>query len=382
MGRYEVLTTATAAEFARPYLSGPTSACEEIGDGNLNYVFRVTAAGGSVIVKQAPPYLRAAGEGWPLSRSRAEVEARALLVHAKRCPLLLPSLLGYDESLSALVLEDLRDHTTWREEVIDGRYSAGVAELVGRYCADVLVGTSDVVLSVTERNALRRDFGYTDLCALTANLVLTAPFVEDESNRLDDHLIEAAAALRADKMLQSRVAELRFTFMTRAEALVHGDLHTGSVMVNGRDVRVIDLEFAFFGPLGLDPGMLLANLALSRLSKEVAGDRAGARYLDEAAQEFWSSFADEVARHWPAHQPWMHRFLSGVLADAARFAGAEMVRRIVGLAHVKDVDSLPLALRSEVQARALAGGRALLLAAAVRTVDELWHIAISEDSYL
>ena len=382
MARYEVLTTATAAEFARPFLDGDPIACDEIGDGNLNYVFRVSTATSSVIVKQAPPYLRVAGEGWPLSRSRAEVEARALPVHAKHCPLALPSLLGYDEDLSVLVLEDLREHITWREEIIEGRYSAGVAELVGRYCADVLVGTSDVALSVTERNALKRDFGYTDLCALTANLVLTAPFVDDESNRLDDHLIEAAAALRVDKALQGRVAELRFTFMTRAEALVHGDLHTGSVMVNGDDVRVIDLEFAFFGPLGLDPGMLMANLALSRLCKEVSGDHAGALYLDGAALDFWSSFVDGVARQWPARQPWMHRFLSGVLTDAARFAGAEMVRRIVGLAHVKDVDRLPLPLRSEVQARALAGGRALLLAGPVRTVGELWHIAISEDSYL
>lgn len=382
MRPYEVLTTTSAAAFALPFLGEPPVDCREIGDGNLNYVFRVRSTGRSVIVKQAPPYLRVAGEGWPLSRSRAEVEARALLVHAKHCPPLLPALLGYDESLSALVLEDLWAHATWREEMIAGRYSAGVASQVGRYCADVLVGTSDVTLSVTERNALKRDFGYTDLCSLTANLVLTAPYVDDASNRLDDHLVEVAAALRTDRALQATVAELRFAFMTRSEALVHGDLHTGSVMVNGSDVKVIDLEFAFFGPVGLDPGMLLGNLALARLAKEARNDVSGARYLDEAAGEFWRSFADEVARLWPAGQPWMHRFLSGVLVDAARFAGAEMIRRIVGLAHVKDVDSLPVDLRPGVQSRALAGGRALLLAPAVRTLEELWHTAISEESYL
>ena len=44
-------------------------ACEEIGDGNLNLVFRVkdTKNDKSIIVKQALPYVRAAGEDWPFS---------------------------------------------------------------------------------------------------------------------------------------------------------------------------------------------------------------------------------------------------------------------------------------------------------------------------
>ena len=40
----------------------------EVGDGNLNLVFIVEGPGGSVCVKQALPYVRAAGPSWPMSR--------------------------------------------------------------------------------------------------------------------------------------------------------------------------------------------------------------------------------------------------------------------------------------------------------------------------
>ena len=53
----------------------------EIGDGNLNFVYRVSSSADpskSVILKQAVPYLRMVGEEWPLSRDRMTFEIRAL----------------------------------------------------------------------------------------------------------------------------------------------------------------------------------------------------------------------------------------------------------------------------------------------------------------
>lgn len=61
--------------------AGTTLDCREIGDGNLNLVFVAQAhhdSSRSVILKQALPYLRCAGDGWPLSRERAEFEYMAL----------------------------------------------------------------------------------------------------------------------------------------------------------------------------------------------------------------------------------------------------------------------------------------------------------------
>ena len=41
----------------------------EVGDGNLNLVFIVKSDIGSVIVKQALPYVRLVGDSWPLPLS-------------------------------------------------------------------------------------------------------------------------------------------------------------------------------------------------------------------------------------------------------------------------------------------------------------------------
>ena len=54
---------------------------EEIGDGNLNYVYIVKSIedpSKALIVKQAVPYLRCVGKEFPLDRERMTFEIRAL----------------------------------------------------------------------------------------------------------------------------------------------------------------------------------------------------------------------------------------------------------------------------------------------------------------
>ena len=57
---------------------------EEIGDGNINYVYRVCTPdrSASVIVKQGLPWVRIIGESWPLSLVRVRIEAETLQFEA------------------------------------------------------------------------------------------------------------------------------------------------------------------------------------------------------------------------------------------------------------------------------------------------------------
>ena len=378
---YIPLNVESVLDFARPYLAGEPTEATEIGDGNLNLVFRVCSARSSVIVKQALPYLRVAGESWPLTRHRTRIEADAIEIHSKLAPGVLPHTIHFNAAMSALVLEDLADHVTWREALIAGQSVEGVAETVGRYCAAVILGTSDLLLPSRQRKVLRRGFVYSELCLVTEDLIFTAPYVDADSNRYDDEIAPLARALQHDRALRSAVAEMRFAFKTRDEALIHGDLHTGSVMTKAGDTRVIDLEFAFFGPFGFDPGVLLANLALSRLAHEESGNYAFCGSVDRYALEYWSALVEETKRLWDPDEPWYARFLSHFLRDAGRFAGMEMIRRIVGLAHAKDIDLLARPARAAAQSRAISGGRALLLGGPVHTFDDLWQRAVGKDSY-
>ena len=67
----------------------------------------------------------------------------------------------------------------------------------------------------------------------TENYALTIqPNIQAANNRWTSPQLDAdVAALHQDTELILAVGELKETFRSRAEALIHGDLHTGSVMV-------------------------------------------------------------------------------------------------------------------------------------------------------
>ena len=76
---YEFLTVDTVADYVRsvPGLSQRIDAdhlvsVREIGDGNLNLVFLLhDDTGRGLVLKQALPYVRMTGEGWPMTPERA-----------------------------------------------------------------------------------------------------------------------------------------------------------------------------------------------------------------------------------------------------------------------------------------------------------------------
>ena len=362
-----------ALQLAAPFVGGGPWHTEEVGDGNLNVVYRVTGATASVIVKHAPPYLRVVGDAWPLTQDRIRIESQALQLHGDLAPGRGPLLLAVDLEHAAIILEDLIHHEVWRTSLVNGRHVEGIAEQVGQYCARTLLGTSDLIMDPARRKALGTQFVNPELCSITEELVFTAPYVDAESNRYDPAAVEIAAALRADLPMRRAAAQLLWEFRTRREALVHGDLHTGSIMVADGDARVIDPEFAFFGPMAYDTGNMVANLAFAAMRHQELGNTTFAGLVTGYAHQFWDTLTEEVRLIWPPAQPWEQMFLADLLKDTGRYAATELVRRIVGLAHVIDVDSLDDEPRLRVQHRAVAAARSVALGPPVRTLDDLWN---------
>jgi 5-methylthioribose kinase len=362
-----------AIRLATPFVGEGQCCAEEIGDGNLNVVYRVTGPSGSVIVKHAPPYLRVVGDTWPLTQDRIRIEAQALQLHGELAPGRGPELLAVDLEHAAMVLEDLADHEVWRASLIKGCHVPGIAEQIGRYCARTLVGTSDLVMNPAARKVLSTQFINPELCAMTEELVFTAPYVHAESNNYDEAAGRLAAQLRADLPMRRAAHQLLWEFRTRREALVHGDLHTGSIMVADNDARVIDPEFAFFGPMAYDTGNVVANLAFASLRHQEMGNRVFAERVTTYAVQFWEALTEEIRLIWPRTQPWHAMFLADLLKDTGRYAATELVRRIVGLAHVADIDTLDDEPRLRAQIRAVAAARSIALGPPARTLEDLWN---------
>ena len=58
--------------------------------------------------------------------------------------------------------------------------------------------------------------------------------------------------LYEDQGLHCEVAKLKMDFMTRAQSLIHGDLHTGSIFINEESTKVfLILSSAFYWTDGI-----------------------------------------------------------------------------------------------------------------------------------
>ncbi|MCX4098844.1 S-methyl-5-thioribose kinase [Nocardia sp. alder85J] len=337
----------------------------EVSDGNLNRVFIASGAGWSLAVKQALPWVRVAGPSWPLSPSRADAEARAYRAVAAVAPEIIPVVHGYDPVDYVLVMEDMSDLRVLRTVLDSGGGYGGVSTAIGVFVARLSFATSDFGMASAERKALLAESVNPELCKITEDVVLSEPYLEHEHNHWHPDLSDLAAAYRADAALRTEIADLRHLFMSGAQALLHGDLHTGSIMVGSRAgaevVRVFDPEFSYVGPIGFDLGSYWGNLVAAESRARVlgtAGDHG------EQLARSWDAFDVEFRRLWPQRadtffdDAYRDRFLRRVWADSLGFAGAELIRRIIGYAHLTDLDTLPDATAAR---HALLAGRELVL---------------------
>jgi 5-methylthioribose kinase len=341
----------------------------EIGDGNLNLVFLCRdAAGRGLVLKQALPYVRLVGPSWPFTPKRAVAEARAYSEHGKWASEYLPKLYAFDPARYILAVEDLSDHRVWRVALTEGERHDGAAGRMGRYVGRVAFRTSLFGVEAKELKTRVAAAISPELCEITEDLVLTEPFSGAERNWYLPGLEAAARSLQTPELLAA-AGELKHDFMTRAEALIHGDLHTGSVMVRADgSTRAFDGEFCFYGPVGFDLGLLWANFIVTLARDAALGRDEHGDWVATLFEESWNGFEDELRTLWPEvvdprvfNDVYLERRLAQIARDAAGFAATEAARRVVGLAHVADLESLPEAERMVAGRGVIATVRRLLL---------------------
>jgi 5-methylthioribose kinase len=358
----------------------------EVGDGNLNLVFIVEGEKGAVVVKQALPYVRLVGDSWPLPLKRSFFEYHALTRQNERDPGMVPAIHHFDEAQALIVMDYLAPHVILRRALIDGRQLPDLARHMGLFMARTLFRGSDLAMDTAKRKAdLALFAGNVELCDITESLVFTDPYFDAPRNRHTSPALDSIVArLRADRDLKVAAQHMKHLFSANAQTMVHGDLHSGSIMVTDTETKVIDPEFAFYGPMALDTGMYFSNLWMSYFSQrghEENGSRVAMRqWLFATIVEAWAVFRSEFARLWREERngilyrrelfedqgDWLgseqalDHFFADLWADTLGFAGVEMHRRILGLAHNADFETIEdEALRARCETGALMLGRHL-----------------------
>lgn len=393
MSTYHPLTEQEAIEIARNldqfFPSNASLSCKEIGDGNLNLVFHIidSTSGKSLIMKQALPYAKVVGDSWPLTLDRARIESEKLILEGKLAPGLVPQVYKYDPELSLTIMEDLSDHVIMRKGLIEGNEYPHFADHISTFLANTLFYTSDLGMNQQDKKLQVKNFINPDLCKITEDLIFDDPYTVSSNNNYEPAIEDAAAALRANDDLHLEIAILREKFLTQAQALLHGDLHTGSIFIKENSTKVIDPEFAYYGPMGYDIGAVFANLLLNYAGQEYWMKDAAAREafrnnLLQTIISIWNQFNDKFLALWKTHgvdrmaneaKGYKEYYMKKVLQDTVGYTGAKMVRRIVGLAHVVDIDGIEdAAIRNSAQRLALAIGTELIVRnRSIDTIEEL-----------
>jgi 5-methylthioribose kinase len=339
-----------------------------VGDGNLNLVFIVQNSrhpAEAVVIKQALPYLRVAGDSWPLTRERMRYESQALLLYNELTPGLSPEVYDYDEENSLVVMEYLDTHEVMRRPLVNRQRFPHFVDQITTFLANILFKTSDLYRTGPQKKALQAVYINPELCKIQEDFVFTNPYMQSPENNWNPEIEPEVRAVRQNAPLKLSITELKEKYMTQGQALIHSDLHTGSIMVNANDTRVIDPEFSFFGPIGYDVGALLSNLMLNfaahyahtpdRMERTAYQD-----YLLTLIRQVWEQFATKFEQLWIDHNngelapnsywdfpggadafvDFRRQYIRQLLQDTAGLGACESLRRMMGIVSVWDIASI------------------------------------------
>ncbi|MCY9203451.1 S-methyl-5-thioribose kinase [Bacillus atrophaeus] len=346
---YETLNESSAVALAVKlglFPSKSTLTCQEIGDGNLNYVFHVydQEKERGLIIKQAVPYAKVVGESWPLTIDRARIESSALIRQGEHVPHLVPRVYYSDTAMAVTVMEDLSHLQIARKGLLEGKNFPSLSAHIGEFLGKTLFYSSNYALKPQVKKQLVKQFTNPELCDITERLVFTDPFFDNDTNDFEEELRPYAEELWQNNSLKIEAAKLKQLFLTSAESLIHGDLHTGSIFASQEETKVIDPEFAFYGPIGFDVGQFIANLLLNALGREEEARKP----LYEHVNIVWDTFKQTFSEAWKKDcleayskiDGYLEDTLAHIFSDAVGFAGCELIRRTIGLAHVADLDTI------------------------------------------
>ena len=327
----------------------------EIGDGNINYVFRAEdiKSKKSVVIKQADKLLRSSGR--PLDVDRNRIEAEVLKFYGEVASDYVPQIYHYDEVMCALTMEDISEYENLRHGLMKKKIYKNFTEDITTFMVNTLISTMDIVMNPWKKKEDVKKYINIELCDITEKLVFTDPYTNHFGTNivLDESSEFVKKEIYDDEELVFEAGKLKYKFMNNPQSLLHGDLHSGSIFVTESKTKVIDPEFAFYGPIGYDLGNVVGNLFFSYIHSDIVMSnevekRAYLNYLETTIAEIVDKFTEKFGRAYdekvidpmaknPLYKKWM---IDSILEDAAGMAGTEVIRRTIGDSKVKEIESI------------------------------------------
>lgn len=273
------------------------------GEGNMNYVLRVTTNKSSFIIKQSRGYVEKYPQiKAPEKRVLTEAAFYSKISTKPSIRKKMPEVLGLDTLNNVLLLEDLGKANDFNV----------------LYTQDKALAEDDICVLVAYLNVLHQSFSKLEIDDELANLemrklnyehIFHYPFLEDNGFNLDtiqENLQALALVYKKDDNLKKKVEHLGDLYMAKGNYLLHGDYYPASWLQTEDGIKIIDPEFCYYGSREFDLGVFIAHLYLSKQKQ---------------------SIIDKIKEQYNAYKELDIAILNG-------FIGVEIMRRLIGLAQL------------------------------------------------
>ncbi len=295
---------------------------EIAGQGNMNLVVRVKTSARSFILKQSRPYVQKyPSVAAPVSRISVEAQFYDSLNSTSVWTNRTPEIYWHDAENFLLCMQDLgvsRDFTDIYQKSVN---------LTKEEIAQLVICISELHNGVGSESPIMN----TEMRTLNHAHIFDLPLSENNGFDLDGvlpGLQEASSKFKGDDKLKKRVAQLGDIYrFEQGKKLLHGDFYPGSWLRTTNGIKIIDPEFCFHGRPEFELGVMIAHLKMAQQSNSIMKDLFVYYHFDK---QFDGSLF-------------------------TKFAGVEIIRRIIGLAQ------LPLDLTLDERVELLDEARSLVI---------------------
>ena len=337
------------------FLENDDLTVKEIGDGNINYIFKVENKidGKSIVLKQADKLLRSSGR--PLDLTRSKIEANILRIENDLAPHFVPEIYFYDEIMCVLAMEDISEYKNLRTELVAGKIFPNFADNISEFLSRTLLLTTDLFMNKFEKKKNVKEFINPELCDISECLVFTEPYDNNRNRNIitagNEEFVENILYKNED--LHFAILKLREKFMNYSQSLIHGDLHSGSIFINEKGIKIIDPEFSFYGPMAYDIGNVIGNLYFPLYRAKFFMEDSKKKeefinWLEKCILDIPILFSEKCKLLWEKYskdkllknKKFRDYYIENIVKDSLAYAGTEMIRRTVGDAKVLELTSL------------------------------------------
>ena len=306
-----------------------TTQVQKAGEGNMNWVARVTTPQQECVVKQARPWVEKYPTiPAPINRYQSELTYYEATATQPSLAERSPSIRFVDPAQHLIVMDYIPDASDLTDVYAGRTIAKGLLDGLASYLGD-LHGLA--LRAPLENHAMRQ---------LNHAHIFDLPFRDDPVVDVASlGLSEAHADFATNAAAKATIAHRGEQYLGAVgPSLLHGDFYPGSWLMAGEDWYVIDPEFSFSGPPEFDWAVAYAHLVMAQ-------DLEGAAY--------WASHIPHPVSQW---QPW---------------AAIEVARRLLGVAQ------LPLTLTTPQQITLL---EACLRILSDQPTDRMLHQYLIRDS--